>query len=245
MASKTHPCFKGPSDECCCKFVPQPRGILVSNDFVRQIVPKSSVHENVLQREPKFTERRQRYEESVQIPNKADPKDPTNSEGPDSVLDISDIRLLRIKSFREDNMRECMSTVNQYLYKRYQKIFSSGHDTHKCRHRFRINNRNRLEPIDANESGQSTCMECGRATDYFERFKSGYPWNKGDLFYEGSHVPIIHIEQPAENKDAPKSMLKANKRIPPKSSRSVPIHPRICSTEIALSLALVNQRLEN
>lgn len=253
--SKGHPCFVKSSDECLCGFVPRqgPSGSNVSKDFVPKPDGKLKFYgkspPKVTAKNPVFTERRQKYEDLYPIHKKekivSGPTDNKHDEVPvRPPLDIPDIHLLRIKSYREENMRECMSTLNRLLYRPHDQETS---DHHRCRHRFRINDQNHLEAINVDELGRSACEECG---EKIENLTTGPPWcsrrsrRGGDLSTgDKKRVPIILLEDAVEpvRDHHVKTSVTAKKGHQRKSSvhdnRS---HKR---PEFAFSSALIHQEL--
>lgn len=236
MAPKTHPCYVvSSSDECGCQLVPrQTSSVQRSNDFV----PKGTALHSVsyIKRDPVYTERRQRYEESLSIIDKTlGPGKPINDK---PRIPITDVKLLQLKSFREEHMDECMSTMNQYLYRLDPRTVST--DNHRCRHRFIINNRNQLVPAKVDNNGQSTCEVCGRATEYL---RSGLSRSNPVISSQYHLVPIIVIDEPPEKEEKwvrnPKKII--SKAATKRTQNKCPVRP---TAEIALSSALANQRLE-
>lgn len=192
MAPKTHPCYVVSSDECGCKLDPrQTSCVQGTNDFVQKGTASQSIP--YIKRDPVYTERRQRYEDSLSIIDKTlGPEKPTNDK---TLQPISDVKLLQLKTFREQHRNECMSIINQYLYRFDPRTVSTQANNHRCRHRFIINNRNQLVPATVDDDGQSRCEVCGRAAEYL---RSGLPRSKPQISSQDLRTPVIVIDQPLE-----------------------------------------------
>lgn len=237
MSSKSHPCFVSPSDECCCRFVPRPpRNVTVSHDFVPHNRINLTSNYPMKSSAPVWTERRQEYEDALQIRDRRGDQS-ANSAVPESTPLPPDVNLLQIKSFREQHSIECMSTINRHLYNRRQATTLSSTTGHKCRHRFRLNDRNCLEPVLVDNHGLSACEECGKTTD------PAINHSIRDLSADnyGPTPIIILIEAEVPPKEVPKSKHPTGE---PKKGRQIPIRRRPKCNEIAFSSALKNQQLE-
>lgn len=162
--SKTHPCYDSKGTFCSCTNVPRQS---LSNNLSDFIGHSSSPQRKI----PKcnqvvlFTKRRQLYEDShnnSKLISTLTPEQSPSNSGTTLKEDHSfdHTTLLRTRTFREENINECMTTANQYLYKRHHQMCfcNSGH---KCRQKFKINHRNQLEAVNINScSGESGCMYC-------------------------------------------------------------------------------------
>lgn len=126
----------------------------------------------------------------------------------------------------------------------------SDNATHRCVHKFGVNERNKLVPLSVNDSGQSTCSECGKPSAYLEQYKGGYPWKNGDLFSASQNVPVIIIEANDQmgnfpgrrrKKTGKEGCLPKTKDNQAKQARNL-VHKK--ATEIPFSSALIYQKLE-
>lgn len=198
----THTCFTSSAEDCCCDFRPRHPPARTNSDFIALNEHLTNVtrtkSREISRRVPLFTERRQRYESIKTIAGRQktgitdERKSPIEEDIP--VEELNEPRLLQIKSFREDHMNECMSTINQHLYKRINMI-SLGSSGHRCCHRFMVNERNQLMAKNTTESGQSACEKCGKVSDPWEIFRGQYRWSKGDHFSMNRAFPKVVIEE--------------------------------------------------
>lgn len=247
-----HSCFSSSAQDCCCDFRPRRPPAPTGSDFVAQNDHRTVTRTkstDISKRVPLFTERRQRYEDIKTTyngqANRTSDKgklESTLEEEYNTPEEIDDPRLLRVKSFREEHMNECMSTINQHLYKRINKI-SIGSSGHRCCHRFIVNEQNQLMAKNSNESGQSACEKCGKVSDPWEIFKGQYRWSKGDQFSTNRVSPKVVIEElPEQLIGTKKSTQKGQPREKKVTFQKENYHQRTFA--IPCSSALIYQKTE-
>lgn len=254
MTSKPHPhrCFGAQTaEDCCCEFQPHPNPVPAATDFISQHNPyfDGSRRRIPIKYIPTFTERRQCYEDLKAVNTGTQTATSTGAiDSEDIGLPFTDTQLVQLKLFREENMKECMSTMNQHLYKRF-KAFSLEPSKHRCQHRFRINERNLLVAKNKNQSGQSVCEECGTVSESLDGRRA---WNRGDICSNSHGAPLIVITEDNVPEQNVKTNCKSKKPSLPfksnlrgnKEPTKLKVHFAKRLTELPFSSALIYQKVE-
>lgn len=148
-----------------------------------------------------FTEQRQLYEDIRERRSKRSSRRASSSYQSseewsdnailDSELDIDTV--YELCEFRERNADECMSASNRLRYRKKNR--NKFGVSHKCLHKYQVNEKLQPVPRLANDQGESLCEICGGISKYLREHTVSEILAR-DPNLGGKNTPIVVVEMP-------------------------------------------------